>query len=382
VKKSDGEAGRLPLSDAPGSFNYSYLVTKDGLVVEDPSETFLHLTGYTLDDLQGADPWVAFVHPDDRDQAHEIITQLQSGHGWNGTFRIITKHKHVRLMHLSNRAEFDAEGRVVRIVGQGVDLTEHERLRAALAEKDVALRLVSSQVPMIMWSTDEELVFTSSTGPGLTGLELSPNQVVGMSVFEFFGTTEDDFESIGASKRALEGEPTAFSLDWSGRRFRAIVEPVRGRDDQIIGTRGVAIDVTERFELENQVAELVRQVTVLRNELQDARRASTSDPEENEVIRHRELEIEPLNYVVRKRGEIVPLTPTEFQLLLELVTHKGRVLTRTMLVERVWGYDFNGDPAVVNMAVKRLREKIEDDPAHPSLVGTVRGVGYRLMEQS
>ena len=69
---------------------------------------------------------------------------------------------------------------------------------------------------------------------------------------------------------------------------------------------------------------------------------------------------------------------TEFRLLCVLARRPGQVFTREMLLDSVWGYEFLGDSRLVSVAVRRLRAKVEDDPAHPSLITTVRGVGYRL----
>ncbi|TMK57228.1 MAG: response regulator transcription factor [Actinobacteria bacterium] len=81
---------------------------------------------------------------------------------------------------------------------------------------------------------------------------------------------------------------------------------------------------------------------------------------------------------VRRRGEDVPLTATEFRLLLELARRPKQVFTRELLLELVWNYEYLGDSRLVDVAVQRLRAKIEDDPKQPKLIQTVRGVGYRL----
>ena len=73
----------------------------------------------------------------------------------------------------------------------------------------------------------------------------------------------------------------------------------------------------------------------------------------------------------------IALTRTEFDVLLELARRPGQVFTREILLERVWGYDFLGDSRLVDVAVGRLRAKVETEPASPSLIVTVRGVGYR-----
>ncbi len=72
------------------------------------------------------------------------------------------------------------------------------------------------------------------------------------------------------------------------------------------------------------------------------------------------------------------LAPKEFDLLAELIRHKGAVLTRDLLLQRVWGFDFGGDTRTVDVHIRWLREKIEDDPASPRRIETVRGIGYRF----
>ncbi len=77
-------------------------------------------------------------------------------------------------------------------------------------------------------------------------------------------------------------------------------------------------------------------------------------------------------------NQLLTLSPKEFDLLAELVRHKGAVLTRELLLQRVWGFDFEGDTRTVDVHIRWLREKIEDDPAAPQRIETVRGLGYRF----
>ncbi|MEH0824129.1 MULTISPECIES: response regulator transcription factor [unclassified Micromonospora] len=90
------------------------------------------------------------------------------------------------------------------------------------------------------------------------------------------------------------------------------------------------------------------------------------------------LEIDPHRFMVRKAGRELTLTATEFRLLLELARRPGQVFTRELLLDRVWNHSHLGDSRLVDVAVQRLRAKLEDDPAEPRLVRTVRGVGYKL----
>jgi DNA-binding response OmpR family regulator len=93
-----------------------------------------------------------------------------------------------------------------------------------------------------------------------------------------------------------------------------------------------------------------------------------------------ELRVVPDEGVVRHRdGTELHLTSTEFRLLTDLASVNGRVLSREDLLERVWGYDYFGDSRLVDVHIRRLRMKIEPDPASPTYLVTVRGTGYKLV---
>nr|2D1V_A Chain A, Transcriptional regulatory protein yycF [Bacillus subtilis] len=101
------------------------------------------------------------------------------------------------------------------------------------------------------------------------------------------------------------------------------------------------------------------------------------EPSSNE-IHIGSLVIFPDAYVVSKRDETIELTHREFELLHYLAKHIGQVMTREHLLQTVWGYDYFGDVRTVDVTVRRLREKIEDNPSHPNWIVTRRGVGYYL----
>ena len=107
------------------------------------------------------------------------------------------------------------------------------------------------------------------------------------------------------------------------------------------------------------------------------RRARTSDSV-SAHLRFGDLEIIPDEGVVRRGGEEIHLTKTEFRLLVELASTPGRVFSRETLLERVWGYGYFGDGRLVDVHVRRLRTKVEADAANPRHVVTVRGLGYKL----
>ncbi len=96
------------------------------------------------------------------------------------------------------------------------------------------------------------------------------------------------------------------------------------------------------------------------------------------VLSFGDVEIEQEAGVVRRGGTEVHCTRTEFRLLCELARHPGKVLSREHLLEQVWGYDYFGDGRLVDVHVRRLRTKVEPDPATPRFILTVRGMGYKL----
>lgn len=95
-----------------------------------------------------------------------------------------------------------------------------------------------------------------------------------------------------------------------------------------------------------------------------------------EVLAFGELVIDSEKYEVKKRGEVIPLTFREFELLKFLATKKGKIFTREQLLNKVWDYEFYGDVRTVDVTIRRLREKIEDNPSLPAYIITKRGVGY------
>jgi DNA-binding response OmpR family regulator len=108
--------------------------------------------------------------------------------------------------------------------------------------------------------------------------------------------------------------------------------------------------------------------------LRRARTSEVSSPH----LRFGDLEIVPDEGVVRRNGRDVHLTKTEFRVLVELAQSPGRVFSREVLLERIWGYGYFGDGRLVDVHVRRLRTKVESDPANPRHVVTVRGLGYKL----
>jgi two-component system response regulator VicR len=147
--------------------------------------------------------------------------------------------------------------------------------------------------------------------------------------------------------------------------------------DKVLGLELGADDyVTKPFSNRELVARvkanLRRQSTVAANAKQEEEENKNSD------ITIGDLTIHPEAYMVSKRDQKIELTHREFELLYYLAKHIGQVMTREHLLQTVWGYDYFGDVRTVDVTVRRLREKIEDNPSRPVWLVTRRGVGYYL----
>lgn len=157
--------------------------------------------------------------------------------------------------------------------------------------------------------------------------------------------------------RILRGESDVFILMLTARTEES---------DKLIGL-GIGADdyLTKPF----SPRELVARVKAM------LRRSEKTAPS---VLRAGDIEVDPERHEARVAGQPLELTSKEFEILAELAANPGIVYSREKLLENVWGYDYFGDERVVDVHMAKLRKKLEDDPASPRRLVTVRGVGYKL----
>src|SRR4051794_22342081 len=203
----------------------------------------------------------------------------------------------------------------------------------------------------------------------------------GALALERFDELEPDVVLLDVMLPGLSGVDVCRQLR---ARSRVPIIMVSARDSEIDMVVGLEVGADDYVAKPFRLRELVARVrAVLRRSAADeiveraAPRGGASAPPAGRSAGGVIVDIERREASVD--GRPLELPRKEFDLLAELVRSAGRVLTRDQLMERVWGYDYVGDTKTLDVHVKRLRAKLEVDPAHPARLLTVRGVGYKLV---
>jgi two-component system alkaline phosphatase synthesis response regulator PhoP len=167
------------------------------------------------------------------------------------------------------------------------------------------------------------------------------------------------------------------------RRIRAEKEHIpilmlTAKSDEFNKVLGLELGADDYMTKPFSIRELTARVKAIFRRMEAVRR-SDDDPKNTErSMQIGDILIDIDGYEVSRNGERIELTPKEFELLIYLANHRGKVLSRDQLLNAVWNYDFVGDSRIVDVHVSHLRDKIELDSKKPLYIKTVRGVGYKL----
>jgi two-component system OmpR family response regulator len=144
------------------------------------------------------------------------------------------------------------------------------------------------------------------------------------------------------------------------------------RDDEVDKVVGLDLGADDYMTKPFSMRELLARIRAMlrRTDIQ------TSTPEK--PLKFGDIEVDTSHHLITKAGNILTLTPKEFDLLAFLTKNKSLVFSRDQLLEKVWGYDYSGDTRTVDVHIRWLREKVEDNPEEPKRLITVRGVGYKF----
>ena len=184
--------------------------------------------------------------------------------------------------------------------------------------------------------------------------------------------TNPDLVLLDVMLPELDGFEVCRTVRGEGNNIPIIMITAREEEtDKVFGLENGADDyITKPFSMRELLARVKANM----------RRAAVAQPDEavndGDVLRIRDLVLDTRRHAVLKNGQELELTQREYELLKFLIAAQGKVVSRQELMSEVWQYDYYGDLRAVDVAVRRLREKLEDNPAEPSYVITKRGVGY------
>ncbi len=152
--------------------------------------------------------------------------------------------------------------------------------------------------------------------------------------------------------------------------------------DKILGLEFGADDyITKPFSVRELMARVkanLRKAEITEKERSETKEEKEQEEEKNNIIVVGDLSLDLNRFEVKVRGEVIDLTLREFEVLKYLANQPGQVVTREILLEKVWGYEYYGDIRTVDVTVRRIREKIEKDTSNPKILITKRGVGYYI----
>ena len=161
-------------------------------------------------------------------------------------------------------------------------------------------------------------------------------------------------------------------------RSRVPIIMLTAKDSEIDIVVGLELGADDYITKPYSTRELLARVRAALRRTDADSEASAEEYYEEGVLDEQGVHLDTERHTVTVRGEEIAMPLREFELLELLMRHSGRVLTRGQLIDRVWGSDYYGDTKTLDVHIKRIRSRIEEDPKEPKLVTTVRGVGYRF----
>jgi PAS domain S-box-containing protein len=243
-------------------FNYTLNSLTQGVVITDKEGVIVwankavkNITGYEISELIGQTPGIFKSEVHNSSFYENLWQTIQNGKTWKGEIVNRKKDDSFYFEEMVITPVINENSEVTHYIAFKQDITE-KRQKEKEQQKDAAsISIIVDKVPAVLWMVDADLMFVSSQGSGLQQMDLKPNQIVGMTVYEFFGTKDREHPPIKAHLQALKGISEQFMLKWKDEIFEAQVEPLKNEDNKIVGCVGIAHNVTDRLKYEKALIE-------------------------------------------------------------------------------------------------------------------------------
>lgn len=236
--------------------------TPDDLLIADAegkikyvNHAFEKLTGLDRGELVGRHTSSLNLSKDEKNFYQNMIASLDKGKPFHGEMVKQDKNGSTYYHEQVITPVKDESSRVTNYISIGRNITRRKQIEEELRRSQERLQIILSQLPAVFWTTDTNLVFTYSTGAAINLMDENAQNSQNLSIYEYFQTTAESYLPIQKHRTALSGKSVKYEMEWGGRTFESLVEPLRNEHNRIIGCIGIALDITERKDAEKKFAQ-------------------------------------------------------------------------------------------------------------------------------
>ncbi len=236
-----------------------------------------------------------------------------------------------------------------------------------MSEKILVVEDEPSLQETLVYNLKKQGYMVESVGDGLLAVEAARKNVPDLVILDIMLPGIDGFEVCKILRKEMN----------------VPILMLTARDDEIDRVVGLEVGaddyLTKPFSMRELMARVkaqLRRTQLIRDELGKIKNNGQEEP--HKILKFGDLAIDLTRREVTQEDQVLPLKPQEYDLLVFFAEHKGQMLSREFILERVWGWEFIGDSRTVDVHVRWLRQRIEKDPANPERLVTVRGGGYRF----
>jgi PAS domain S-box-containing protein len=317
------------LDDNSGLINHALNSLTHGIVITDSkgiivwaNDAVTKFSGFNLSELKGQTPRIFNSEIHDESFFKKLWQTIKSGSEWKGELVNRKKNGSFYFEEMIITPILNDSREITHFIAIKQDITEQRQKEKELEKDSASLSLIVDKVPAVLWMVDSELLFLSSQGSALKQMGLKPNQVVGTTVYDFFKSKDKEYPPIKAHCDALKGSSRQFKLFWKGETFDAQVEPLRDKENRIIGCVGIAHNVTDRVKYEQALIE-------------SREKAELSNKLKSEFLAQMSHEIRtPLNVIISSASllqeELTDSVDEDVYTSFELIDSAGRRIIRTI----------------------------------------------------